>query len=51
VHFLRFDLNDEMIRVLKGGAPMAAGIDHPAYRYTVDPVPDDIRLSLLNDLD
>jgi len=51
VHFLRFDLDDEMIRVLKGGAPMAAGIDHPAYCYTVDPVPEDIRLSLLNDLD
>jgi hypothetical protein len=51
VHFLRFELIDPMIKTLKGGAKLSAGIDHDAYRYTVDPVPENIRLSLIQDLD
>ena len=51
VHFLRFELTDEMIAALKEGAALSAGIDHVAYQHTVDPVPDNIRLSLLQDLD
>jgi hypothetical protein len=51
VHFLRFELNGGMIRALKGGARLAAGIDHQAYRHTVDPVPENIRFSLIHDLD
>lgn len=51
VHFLRFELTDEMISDLKNGAPLSAGIDHEAYRYAVDTVPENIRQSLLNDLD
>lgn len=51
VHFLRFELSKEMISALKSGAPLAAGIDHEAYQYAVDPVPENVRKSLLEDLD
>jgi hypothetical protein len=51
VHFLRFDLTREMISALKLGIPLSAGIDHDAYKYIVDPVPERIRQALLKDLD
>jgi len=51
VHFLRFELTDDMISDLKAGATLAAGIDHPEYQHQVDPVPDNIRNSLIEDLD
>ncbi len=51
VHFLRFELTDKMVKALKQDAPLSAGIDHDAYRHTVDPVPENIRLSLIQDLD
>lgn len=51
VHFLRFELNDDMIKAIKGGAQLSAGIDHEAYLHTVDPVPENVRLSLIQDLD
>lgn len=51
VHFLRFELSPEMVAALKGGAALAMGIDHPKYEYTVDPVPANVRQSLIADLD
>ena len=51
VHFLRFELSPDMITALRKGAPVSAGIDHPAYTHTVDPVPENIRQTLLADLD
>jgi hypothetical protein len=51
VHFLEFRLRPEEIQALKDGAPLAAGIDHENYRVDVRPVPDNVRASLLNDLD
>ena len=51
VHFLRFELTADMIAALRRGAPLAAGIAHPAYTHTVDPVPENIRQALLADLD
>ncbi|HLB31358.1 MAG TPA: DUF3501 family protein [Gammaproteobacteria bacterium] len=51
VHFLRFELDQTMIRRLKQGAGLSAGIDHPGYRHTVDLIPEAIRLALLADLD
>ena len=51
VHFLRFELPPEQVRALKDGAPLAAGIDHDNYRVEVRPVPDNVRASLLADLD
>lgn len=51
VHFLRFELDDKSIDDLKQGADISAGIDHEAYHYSVSPIPDAIRQSLLNDID
>jgi Protein of unknown function (DUF3501) len=50
VHFLRFELTVAMIVTLKSGAPLAAGIDLPAYKQVVDPVPEPLRVALLADL-
>ena len=51
VHFLRFELSDEQVAALKGGATLAAGIDHPSYQTEISPVAENIRESLLADLD
>jgi hypothetical protein len=51
VHFLRFELSDDMVAALKSGAALAAGIDHPAYQHALDPVAENIRAALLSDLD
>ncbi len=51
VHFLRFELTPEMIAALKDGASLAAGIDHDNYQVEISPVPDNVRRSLLDDLD
>ena len=51
VHFLEFILPPEQVSALKEGAPLAAGIDHENYQVEVRPVPDNVRRSLLNDLD
>jgi hypothetical protein len=50
VHFLRFELAPDMIRAVKGGAALGMGIEHPAYNYTVSPVPEAARASLAQDL-
>lgn len=50
VHFLRFELTDEMARALKQGAGLAIGVDHPEYRAEVAAVPPAIRSSLTGDL-
>jgi hypothetical protein len=51
VHFLRFELEHDMITALKQGKSLSVGINHAAYSYTVDPVPQNIRDSLVSDLD
>jgi hypothetical protein len=50
VHFLRFELTDAMRLALKRGAALAMGVEHPAYRAVIDPVPEEIRAALLADL-
>ncbi|MGA7595556.1 MAG: DUF3501 family protein [Gallionella sp.] len=50
VHFMRFELTPRMITALKQGAKLNIGVDHPAYQATLDPVPDAVRTSLLQDL-
>ena len=37
VHFLRFELSPEQIDALKGGAELAAGIDHDIYNVEIRP--------------
>jgi hypothetical protein len=50
VHFLRFELSAPMIAALRGGADLAAGIDHDHYRQAIGALNDASRLSLLADL-
>lgn len=40
VHFLRWELDEAMAAAFKAGAGLAIGVDHPAYRAVVDPVPE-----------
>ena len=51
VHFLRFDLSAEDVAALRAGAPLTAGIDHDVYMVEISPIADNIRESLLGDLD
>jgi hypothetical protein len=51
VHFLRFEFAASMIAALKAGAGLAAGVDLPAYRHTVEPLPPALRAALLQDFD
>ncbi|MFQ5982902.1 MAG: DUF3501 family protein [Woeseiaceae bacterium] len=51
VHFLRFELDALQIQALKDGAGLSAGIDHESYRVEVSPVAENIRASLVSDLD
>lgn len=49
VHFVRFELSDEMVSAAKQGAPIFAGIDHPEYDASTEVI-DAIRASLAGDL-
>ena len=51
VHFLRFELGSDQVEALKNGATLAAGIDHDSYTVEISPIEENIRLSLLADLD
>ncbi|MFT5351634.1 MAG: hypothetical protein ACI909_002644 [Planctomycetota bacterium] len=51
VHFMRFELTPDMIKDLKQGAAISAGIDHDAYRYKLTPIPENVQKALLKDLD
>ena len=50
VHFLRFELNDEMKKSLKSGAQLMVGCDHKEYPMHVDALPDATLVSLVSDL-
>ena len=49
VHFMRFELGDDMVAALKGGAALAAGIDHPNYRHETRAA-ENVRAALAADL-
>jgi hypothetical protein len=51
VHFLRFELSAGQVAALKEGAQITAGIDHENYRVRISPIAENIRMSLLGDLD
>jgi hypothetical protein len=51
VHFVRFELTQEMVEALKYGVGLAVGVDHPHYAAKVDPLPVEVRSALLADLD
>jgi hypothetical protein len=50
VHFLRFELTQEMAAAMKYGVTVAIGIDHPYYSAALDPIPTPMRASLAADL-
>ena len=50
VHFMRFDISDEMARDLAAGAEWKIGVQHAIYTYEVE-IEGATRASLLNDLD
>jgi hypothetical protein len=50
VHFLRFELSEDMAARLKGGAALTVGIDHPNYRHEIAPVAAPVRAALTADL-
>ena len=49
VHFMRFELSNEMIQALSAGAGIKLGIDHDLYRYNTE-ISADTLSSLKNDL-
>ena len=50
VHFLRFELTQNIIESLKSGGELTIGVDHPAYSVSFDAIPSNIQASLLQDL-
>ena len=50
VHFMRFELDEDMAGALKYGVSLAVGVDHPSYTAVVDPVAAETRVSLVKDL-
>ena len=50
VHFLRFELTEEMAAALKYGVSLGVGVDHPNYQAQIDQVPADTRAALTADL-
>jgi hypothetical protein len=50
VHFLRFELTPAMVKAAKSGAAIGVGVDHATYRHAVEPVAEDIRAALVEDL-
>jgi hypothetical protein len=49
VHFLRFEFTAQMLESLRDGGGFSAGVDHPAYRFSVDPIPQGLRTTLMAD--
>jgi hypothetical protein len=50
VHFLRFELTEDMAKALKYGVSLSVGIDHPNYTAAVEPLPAPTRAALVADL-
>lgn len=50
VHFMRFELTPDMAKAVKENKNIAMGIDYEGFNQRVDPIAEDSRLSLRNDL-
>ena len=50
VHFLRFELTDEMAAALKYGVGLGIGVDHPQYKAEIPAVGEATRKALAADL-
>jgi hypothetical protein len=50
VHFLRFELTEEMAAALKYGVLLSMGVDHANYTAKVEPISPETRNALVKDL-
>ena len=50
VHFMRFEISDDMATALKAGADWHIGVQHPVYTYS-QVISGDYRDNLINDLE
>jgi len=50
VHFLRYELDADMIKTAKAGGEISAGVDHENYQAVVSPIAANVRDSLVSDL-
>ena len=50
VHFMRYELDDDMINAVKTGAAISAGVEHDNYQAVVSPIAANVRDSLASDL-
>ena len=50
VHFMRFELDNEMSSAVKAGVAISAGVEHENYQAVVSPVTSNLRDSLASDL-
>ncbi len=50
VHFLRFELTEDMAKAVKQGANIEVSIDHDAYNHSMPALPQETRKSLAADL-
>ena len=50
VHFMRFELDKDMVTAAKSGATISAGVEHENYQATISPLANNLRDSLVGDL-
>jgi len=50
VHFLRYELSNEMVAAAKQGTSINAGVEHTNYSHEENPIAENIRASLAADL-
>ena len=50
VHFMRYELDDDMVKAAKAGATISAGVEHENYQANLSPVPKNLQDSLVGDL-
>jgi len=50
VHFMRFELTDDMVKAVKDNKNIAMGIDYEGFEQLVNPIAETSRVSLMNDL-
>ena len=51
MHYLRFELNESFVDAVKSGSGISVGIRHDFYNHSITPIPNNVRGSLLEDLD
>jgi len=49
VHFLRFELTDDMITAAKAGQTISMGVDHSAYQHIIPAISADLQHALVAD--